>query len=52
MYVSLAWTIFQLGGTVFVASRAARLSTGRAVHESLVASLLGFTLLASKILLH
>lgn len=52
VYVSLGWTILQLGATVFVASRAARLSTRRALHESFVACLLGFFLLAAKILLH
>lgn len=52
VYVSIGWTIVQLGATVFIASRAARLSTRRAFHESLMASLLGFLLLGAKVFLH
>lgn len=52
VWVALVWTIAQLGGTVFAASRAARLSTARAFAESLVACMLGLALVLAKILLH
>ncbi|MFO6454150.1 MULTISPECIES: hypothetical protein [unclassified Aeromicrobium] len=52
VYVALGWTIIQLGATVFIASYAARLSTRRALQESLIASLLGFLLMAAKVFLH
>lgn len=51
-WVALVWTIVQLSGTVFGASRAANLSTGRALVESAVASMLGLALVLAKILLH
>lgn len=52
VWITLGWTIVQLGGTVFLASRAARLSTRRAIGESLMACLLGLALVVAKALLH
>lgn len=52
LWVALAWTVVQLGGTVYVASWAAHLGIVRALAESAVASMLGLALVVAKILLH